>query len=114
MNNKIKPELNALLDEALKTRHGVASLKKMAIDNRMYELSAMLRDYEEEIFTEHKEEIEEANTVRILFDMIDISVNNKAAYIILEAIKAYIEKGQNFSISTSADIISKADEIFGK
>lgn len=114
MNNKLKSELNALLDEALKTRHGVESLKKMAIDNRMYELGAILRDYEREIFTEHKEEIEEVDTIRILFDMMGISVNNKAAYIIFEAIKAYIEKGQNVDISTSADIISKADKIFGK
>lgn len=111
--DKLKSELNALLDEALKTRHGVESLKKMAIDNRMYELGAMLRDYEKETFTEYKREIEEAERVRTLFGMMDISVNNKAAYIIFEAIKAYIEKGQNTDLFTSTKIINKADKIFG-
>lgn len=111
--DKLKSELIALLDEALKTRHGVESLKKMAIDNRMYELGAMLRDYEKETFTEYKREIKEAERVRTLFGMMDISVNNKAAYIIFEAIKAYIEKGQNTDLFTSSKIIYKADKIFG-
>lgn len=114
MENKLRQELNTLLDEVLKTRHGFESLKKMAIDNRMYELGTMLRDYEKETFAEYKEEVEEADKVRMLFGMMDINVSNKAAYIILEAIKSYVEKGDGTDIMTTSQIMTKADSIFGR
>ena len=103
--------LNQLFEEAKKKKSVLKSLLKLAKESKQHELVAQLKIIEADLFPKTKEE-EEAEDLTNLFAMVKLNIPESISWLISETLKAYGEKGKDFSLVDAARLLSKNKEIF--
>lgn len=63
------------------------------------------------MFPETEEE-KEADKLTMVFGLVDLKVNKKTAWLIMETAKARIRLGGNFSVNDALDIKNRCNKIF--
>ena len=92
------------------------AFKKAALTNKEYKLGADLRELEVEHFPAAKQtdaEYKKGQDFRRVLNMVELSSDDKTAYILLRVLEAFKKMGKDFDLRTAAKINSKAEQIFG-
>jgi hypothetical protein len=107
--------LNDLLLECKKDKKRFLTLKKLAVNCQLFELSANLRDVETELFPEPQEHLNakiEADKLNLLFRMVELNIPNSIAWLISETIKLHKSKKGKFSIQDAANLLARKNQIW--
>jgi len=104
-----------LFESAKKDKKKFNTLKKLAIDCQLFQLSAELRDIERDLFPESEEYKQArltANELDVVFRMINLTVNDSVKWLISETLKIHKKKRGKFSLSDAAILLAKKNAIF--
>lgn len=110
--NKLLPDL---VKASTKSRKAITLLKNLTVVTQQYELASELRALELEYFPETPEikaQREEAKRFVQILSLVDISISEKNAWVVLKAKTKLDELGISFCLDDGVKILLERDNIY--
>jgi hypothetical protein len=107
--------LQAMLEKAKTDKNGLVKLKNAAVRLQQFELAALLRGIETDLFPVPKEDADSkkhGEEISCALRMCRMNAEPKTCYIISQTVKIYGKKKGKFSLRDAAKIETDAARIF--
>lgn len=107
--------LKKLLESTKTDRKGLVLLKHTAVRCQNFELAARLRELENKLFPETKEEKDTKEQMKqfdMALRMVGLNIDNEIKFTIFQTVEAHKKMKGKFDLKTASKIIAKSKEIF--